>query len=91
MPIFQYYCLDWDNITYQGNYYAPEYQWVNLIFYQCIGEDYCANDTEFAYWFLDAQVEFFYISSFFDSNNYTKPIRYFLDDAFWTMVPEYSI
>jgi hypothetical protein len=64
---------------------------LNLQFTKCVGKSYCANDTEFATWFLDAQVQFFYISSYFASENYTKPIRHFLDDSFWTLVPEYTV
>lgn len=91
LPIMDYLCIDWQNHTLQGNYYAPNWQYLNLDFIRCVGQPYCANDTEFAAWFADTQVQFAFVGSFFDSTNYVKPIKYFLEDTYYVLNPDQNM
>eukprot|EP00347_Sterkiella_histriomuscorum_P020002 403339471 len=77
--IENYYCPDWNNLTLQGNWYAPEYKGLTLIFQRCLGSN-CSTDAEFKDWFAPILVQEIFTTSYFNIGDYEKPIHYFLDN-----------
>ena len=49
------------------------------------------NDTEFNKFIGGAIVRLFVISSTFDPYDYENPIHYFMDDAYYRLIPDFSI
>jgi hypothetical protein len=39
-------------------------------------------------WFKDTQVQVAFVSSFFDSTNFEKPIKYYLESTYYVLNPE---
>jgi hypothetical protein len=54
----------------------------------CVNESYCANETEYSTWFEEATMQMIYVNYFFDPNNYTQPIQYYLGDLWFNLRPD---
>eukprot|EP00347_Sterkiella_histriomuscorum_P010831 403374760 len=79
--IGNYFCPDWTNLTIQGNWYAPEYKGLTLIFQRCQGSSGCSSEVEFKEWYAPILISQIFTSQQFDIGDYDKPIKYFLEDS----------
>ncbi|CDW74524.1 UNKNOWN [Stylonychia lemnae] len=77
--IDSYYCPDWNNLTIQGNWYAPEYKGLTLLYQRCSGSN-CSSDDDFKSWFAPILVQEIFTSSYFNIGDFDRPIHYFLDN-----------
>lgn len=66
-PIDLYYCVDWDNLTIQGNFNQPEYKIIEIMYYRCVPSDTtnCSTDAAFTTWASKATVQQLITNSFF--------------------------
>eukprot|EP00347_Sterkiella_histriomuscorum_P017123 403350576 len=79
--IEEFYCLDFKNLSIQGNWYSPEFRVVDLQFKRCQGLN-CSTDEELQDWLKNKWVQQVFISSYFDISDYENPIKYFFDDSY---------
>ena len=80
--IDQYMCSDWNNLTIQGNWYAPFYKGFTLLWTRCSGLN-CSSEADFSKWFAPILMQEIFTVAFFDIVDYTTPVHSFLDNI-WT-------
>ncbi|CDW81502.1 UNKNOWN [Stylonychia lemnae] len=90
-PIDDYYCPEWTNLTLQGNFHAPQFQFLYLEFIKCTSKSLCSNSTLLKKRIESSYIQLIPVSSFFDVQNYVQPIKHFMDDAFYPMVDNMNI
>eukprot|EP00347_Sterkiella_histriomuscorum_P012024 403370182 len=90
-PIEFYYCPDFTNLTLQGNFHSPQYQYLYLEFKKCTNKSLCLNQTLLTQRIERSLIQLIVISSFFDVENYEKPVKYFMDDAFFPLIDQQNI
>jgi hypothetical protein len=93
--IENYFCADWNNLTVQGNWYAPVHARIELLFQRCLPSESnknCATDEEFDYWIRGITLQQIIISSYFDIQAYDdKTVRYYMEDSFISFKPDASV
>ncbi|CDW90626.1 UNKNOWN [Stylonychia lemnae] len=80
-----YKCPDWNNLTIQGNWYAPEYKGITLVYQRCQNKQICSSDDEFKQWFAPILIQEIFTSSYFNIGDFNSPIKYFLDDIWYNL------
>jgi len=75
-----------------GNFYSEQFDYVELKLYKCYNSsatDTCKPQEEIDEYFRDHEIQFAFINTLFDFNDYTSPIKRFIDDSlFWELEPQ---
>ncbi|CDW90345.1 UNKNOWN [Stylonychia lemnae] len=77
-------CIKGKDYQIQGNYYSKDFKYVEIKTKRCKYENEnnnCSEKSSIDTFFRNNQLNFAFINSFFDFNNYSQPIQTFIDDA----------
>ena len=94
--IEDFYCPDVDKLVIQGNWHAPVFGVVSIMFYCCSNDPAspghtpnvtCAESSDFDTWFKKITIQEIIISSYVDTSDYDNPIHYFIDDMWVSLNP----
>lgn len=84
-------CLE-GNYNITGNYIAPVFEYLELKFYKCSNStengNSCLPQDEIDSILADSQLGLRVVNRYVDFNDYSNPVKEFIDDQFyWEMVP----
>ena len=80
-----FYWASIKNYTISGSYAAPVYQYLSFALSTCTvsGATNCKSASEISTYMKDTQLSLFYTNFYFDSNDFVKPIKSYIDDKYW--------
>jgi len=91
LSISQMQCAKNKTYTLQGNFYSENFDYIELKLFKCFNGTEggtCRPQEEIDEFFQNNEMQFAFINTLFDFNDYTSPIKRFIDDSlFWELEP----
>lgn len=85
MGIATYYCPDSLDFNLQGNTFSNVFQTFSLLVYKCDSStSVCQSDADIATFVDTLIVDAPVVNTYFDFDDYNKPIKSYIDDRFLT-------